>query len=153
LIVWSLNGDRLGIAPTDHASPAATRPAPPSVRGVAGSGGSRVAYPFVIPYRGVADLFDLDQLNEEDPFEIDTQASHLFKHAGLGVEDIYDVWQSNPVFYPAKPPAHWLMVAEVHGVVLMVPLAPSDSNDPTRCRPIGCYIPAKHLIDRYLEDR
>ena len=45
------------------------------------------------------------------------------------------------------------MVAEVHGEILVVPLAPSDLNDPTRCRPIGCYVAAKHLADRYLEDR
>ena len=101
----------------------------------------------------VADLFDLDQLDENDPFEIDSQAAHLFKHAGLGIDDIHDVWQSDPVFYPAKPPADWLMVAEVHGEILVVPLARSDSNDPTRCRPFGCDIAAKHLADRYLEDR
>ncbi len=86
----------------------------------------------------MAELFDLDQLDDNDPFEIDRQAAHLFKHAGLGIDDIQDVWQSDPLFYPAKSPAHWLMVAEVHGEILVVPLAPSNSNDPTRCRPIGC---------------
>jgi hypothetical protein len=30
---------------------------------------------------------------------------------------------SDPLFYLAKPPAHWLMCAEVGGRVLMVPLA------------------------------
>ena len=55
--------------------------------------------------------------------------------------------------YPAKPPAHWLMVAAVAGQVLMVPLAPSDHNDSTRCRPIGCHVAAKHLADRYKEGR
>jgi hypothetical protein len=40
----------------------------------------------------VADeLFDLDLLNEEDPFEIDAQAAHLFKHPRLGIEDIREV--------------------------------------------------------------
>ena len=101
----------------------------------------------------MAELFDLDQLDDNDPFEIDRQAAHLFKHTGLGIDDIQDVWQSDPLFYPAKPPADWLMVAEVHGEILVVPLAPSDLNDPTRCRPIGCYVAAKHLADRYLEDR
>jgi hypothetical protein len=33
------------------------------------------------------------------------------------------VWASDPLFYPAKPPAHWLMCAEIGGRVLMVPLA------------------------------
>ena len=96
---------------------------------------------------------DLDALDDEAPFEIDDQAAHLFKHAGLGVEDIYDVWRSDPLFYPAKPPAHWLMVAEVAGQVLVVPIAPSDSGDTMRCRPIGCYVAAKHLADRFREDR
>jgi hypothetical protein len=98
-------------------------------------------------------LFDIDELDDEDPFEIDAQAAHLFKHAPLGIADVYDVWRSEPLFYPAKPPAHWLMVAEVSGEVLVVPLSPSDSDDPSRCRPIGCYAAAKHLADRYREDR
>ena len=48
--------------------------------------------------------FDLDALDEEDPFEIDSQAAHLFKHPHLGIDDIDDVWSSDPLFYPAKPP-------------------------------------------------
>jgi hypothetical protein len=66
--------------------------------------------------------FDLDLLDEEDPFEIDTQAAHLFKHPHLGIDDIDDVWASGP----AKPPAHWLMCAEAGGRVLVVPLAPAQ---------------------------
>ncbi len=69
------------------------------------------------------------------------------------MDDIGDVWASEPLFYPAKPPAHWLMVAEVAGDVLAVPLAPSNSGDPTRCRPIGCYVAADHLARRYRKDR
>ncbi len=99
------------------------------------------------------DRFDLDLLDDEDPFEIDAQAAHLFKHPRLGIEDIRDVWASDPMFYPAKPPAHWLMVAEVEGTVLMVPLAPARDGNPTRCRPIGCYPASKHLADRYRSDR
>jgi hypothetical protein len=101
----------------------------------------------------VGDLLDLDLLDEDDPFEIDEQAIHLFKHASLGIDDIYDVWRSDPLFYPAKPPAHWLMVSEVAGRVLVVPLAPTDSDDPTQCRPIGCYDAAEQLARRYREDR
>ena len=101
----------------------------------------------------MAELFDLDLLDDDDPFEIDDQAAHLFKHAGLGVEDIYDVWRSDPIFYPAVPPAHWLMVSEVSGRVLVVPLAPPDVTDPTRCRPIGCYDASTQLATRYREDR
>ena len=45
------------------------------------------------------------------------------------------------------------MVSEVEGRVLVVPLAPPDSGDTTKCRPIGCYVAAAHLVARYLEDR
>ena len=97
--------------------------------------------------------FDPDLLDDDWPFEIDHQVSHLFKHPHLGVDDIRDVWASEPLFYPAKPPAHWLMVAEVGGQVLMVPLAPSTTGDLSRCRPIGCYLAADHLARRFREDR
>jgi hypothetical protein len=99
------------------------------------------------------DRFDIDQLDSDDPFEIDDQAAHLFKHAPLGIDDIYDVWHADPLFYAAIPPAHWLMVAEVAGQVLVVPLAASDSGDPTQCRPIGCYIASKQLADQYRRNR
>ena len=80
--------------------------------------------------------FDLDALDEEDPFEIDSQAAHLFKHPHLGIDD-----------------AHWLMCAEVGGRVLVVPLAPARSGDPSRCRPIGCYLAAGSLAAQYRRDR
>ena len=97
--------------------------------------------------------FDPGVLDEEDPFDIDSQAAHLFKHPHLGIDDIDDVWASDPLFYPARPPAHWLMVAEVSGKVLMVPLAPARSGDPARCRPIGCYEASKALAAQYRKDR
>lgn len=96
--------------------------------------------------------FDLESLSDDWPFEIDRQAAHLFKHPYLGVQDIAEVWMSDPLFYPAKPPAHWLMVAEVGGQVLMVPLAPAQ-DDSTKCRPIGCYVASTYLAQRYREDR
>jgi hypothetical protein len=101
----------------------------------------------------VAERFDFDLVGEDDPFEIDDQAAHLFKHPHLGLEDVYEIWRSDPLFYPAKPPAHWLMVAEVAGRVLVVPLASPDSGEPRKCRPIGCYEAAAHLAARYREDR
>ena len=99
------------------------------------------------------ELFDLELLDDEWPFEIEEQVSHLFRHPHLGVADIAEVWTSDPVFYPARPPAHWLMVAEVASQVLVVPLAPSRSGSPNRCRPIGCYPAADHFARRYKEDR
>jgi len=99
------------------------------------------------------ELFDPDLLDEVDPFEIDRQAAHLFKHAGLGIADVFDVYRSDPIFYPATPPADWLMVGEQAGVVLVVPLAKPDSGRPSKCRPIGCYPAAKHLTDQFKKDR
>jgi hypothetical protein len=96
--------------------------------------------------------FDPDLLDEDDPFEIDDQAAHLFKHPRLGIDDIDDIWISSPLFYPAKPPAHWLMCAEVGGRVLMVPLAPARSGDPRQCRPIGCYEASRALVIQYRKD-
>jgi hypothetical protein len=45
----------------------------------------------------VGEPLDIDALDDEDPFEVDDQAAHLFKHAGLGVDDAYDVWRSDPL--------------------------------------------------------
>lgn len=97
--------------------------------------------------------FDIDLLHERDPFEIDAQAAHLFKHSRLGIEDIKEVWDSDPLFYPAKPPAHWLMCAEISGRVLVVPLAPARSGRRSRCRPIGCYEASVALAELYRTDR
>ncbi len=99
------------------------------------------------------DCFDLEALDDADPFEIDDQTAHLFKHAPYGIDDIYEVWESDPIFYPARPPAHWLMVTEIAGEVLVVPLAPPDSGHPAKCRPIGCYEAAEHLAEQYRQDR
>jgi len=66
---------------------------------------------------------------------------------------LLDVWISDPLFYPATPPAHWLMCAEVAGEVLVVPIAPSRTGDPHKRRPIGCYGASQHLADRYRKDR
>jgi hypothetical protein len=99
------------------------------------------------------EAFDLDRLDEDDPFEIDRQAAHLFRHGSLGVEDILELWESEPPFYPAIRPAHWLMVGEVGGRVLVVPLAPSTHGDRERCRPIGCYEAPPRLAQQYRSDR
>jgi hypothetical protein len=72
--------------------------------------------------------FDYELLADEDPFEVDQQLAHLFKHATLGLEDVYEVWADNPRFYPAEyPPAHWLLTGEVPGrQVLTVPQQPES---------------------------
>ena len=42
---------------------------------------------------------------------------------------------------------------EVGGRVLIVPLAPSRSGDPSKCRPIGCYEASSDLAATYRRDR
>lgn len=98
------------------------------------------------------DRFEPDLLDDEDPFEVDEQLAHLFKHAALGLADVHEVWEADPLFYPAKPPAHWLLVGEVGGRVLVVPLAPARSGDVGKCRPIGCYEVSGELADEYRND-
>ena len=34
------------------------------------------------------ELLDIDLLDGDDPFEIDDQAAHLFKHAPFGIDDV-----------------------------------------------------------------
>lgn len=99
------------------------------------------------------ELFDLDLLDDDDPFEVDAQSAHLFKHPRLGLADIREMWVSDPLFYPARPPAHWLMVAEIAGRVLVAPLAPARTGDIRKCRPIGCYQASETLAHTYREDR
>jgi hypothetical protein len=102
----------------------------------------------------VRERFDYNLLDPEEPFEVDTQLAHLFKHEGMSVDDIYDVFFSDPQFVPAKPPADWLMVAQVPGgAVLCVPLAPARSGAYNQARPIGVYDAPVWLRDMYLEER
>jgi hypothetical protein len=101
----------------------------------------------------VAKPFDIELLDDDDPFEIGRPGRPSLQAPSPGIDDVYDVWRADPLFYPAKPPAHWLMVRDIEGRVLVVPLAPPDSGDATKCRPIGCYVAAAHLAARYREDR
>ncbi len=97
--------------------------------------------------------FDIDLLDDENPFEVDVQVAHLFKHAHLGLDDIFDVWANAPLFYPARPPAEWLMVSAVGATVIVVPLASGSSGASTQCRPIGCYVASHWLAATYWRDR
>lgn len=97
--------------------------------------------------------FDVDDLQDDLPFEIDHQAAHLFKHPGLGLEDIGEVWAGNPLFYPATPPAHWAHGRRRGGPSTDRAVGALDHRRPRPCRPIGCYVAAAHLVRRYQEDR
>lgn len=96
--------------------------------------------------------FDVEGLDETDPFEVDSQLIHLYKHQGMDVCDVYEIWTDNPVFYPASEggPADWLMVGQVPGDILLVPLAPGES--PNKTRPIGVYRAGRELDKQYRED-
>jgi hypothetical protein len=94
-------------------------------------------------------------LDDDDPFEVDTQLAHLFKHETFGLDDAYDVYASDPVFLePMHGPAEWLMVAEVPGGdVLVVPLAPSRRSGASKARPLGVYRAGERLKEEYLAKR
>jgi hypothetical protein len=97
-------------------------------------------------------IIDIDQLDPDDPFEIDAQLAHLFKHFPLGVDDAYDVYFSGPVYFPARHGPAELLVGEVPGgEVLVVPLCASNSGDPTKVRPIGCYRAGTDLEQQFRE--
>jgi hypothetical protein len=38
--------------------------------------------------------FDTADLDEIDPFEVDHQRFHLFKHEGMDVQMVYEVWMA-----------------------------------------------------------
>lgn len=93
--------------------------------------------------------FDLDLLDEDDPFEIDDQLAHLFKHNGVDPADLYELWESAPAFYPAKPPAHWMMLGIIDGKPVLAPLAPARDGRTDKCRPIGMYQGTRHDEEFY----
>lgn len=97
--------------------------------------------------------FDPGLLDEADPFEIDADnAPHLAKHGPFDVDHLYDAWAfGSPAFFPAQPggAAAWLMVAEVPGDLIVVPLARARSGEPKKCRPIGLYRPNAALLAQY----
>jgi hypothetical protein len=99
---------------------------------------------------------DYELLDDDEPFEIDGgNRPHLYAH-GYSEGDLYDVWWSDPLFFPAaeEGPADWLMVAEVPGGdVLVVPLGKPNSGDIRKARPIGLYEASQYLKERYLEER
>jgi hypothetical protein len=96
---------------------------------------------------------DLGLLDEDDPFEIDDgNRPHLFAHGPYGMDDVLDLWASDPVFVPAASggAADWLMVGDIPGEPpLIVPLAPPATGDPRRTRPIGIYRATGRLLAEY----
>ena len=97
----------------------------------------------------------MDDLDPEDPFELDGRnRPHLAKHDHFSEADLLDIYY-DAVYYPASEggAAHWLMVGRPPGEEpLVVPLAPSNSGDPTKARPIGIYRATGTLLADYLID-
>jgi hypothetical protein len=95
--------------------------------------------------------FDVDALDDEDPFEIDHRnAPHLAKHEGCDAELLYSMWAEDPQFHEAKyAPAHWYMVAKVAGTVYCTTLMPSTYSGPGKCRPIGLMEAPLWLVDEW----
>ena len=44
--------------------------------------------------------FDVEALDEADPFEVDDQLIHLYKHQGMDLCDVYEVWMDNRFSIP-----------------------------------------------------
>jgi hypothetical protein len=104
---------------------------------------------------GLGTRLDLDALDPDDPFELDDgNLPHLAKHQPFTADDAVDAWTfGDPLFYEAPDgPADWLMVAQVPGEIVIVPLAPAKSGDPRKCRPIGIYRASRALATRYHTD-
>lgn len=99
--------------------------------------------------------FDLDALDPEDPFELDDgNRPHLAKHEHFSEADLLDIY-ADALYYPGAEggSAHWLMVGEPPGEdPLVVPLAPPNSGNPTKARPIGIYPATGTLLADYLID-
>lgn len=109
--------------------------------------------------------FDYTLLHPADPFEIDVgNLPHLHPHlptddegrvVPVGVGDLYEAYLGVPRFYEADEygDADWLMLGEIPGgLIISVPVAPANSGEYNRCRPIGLYSAVTRLKARYLAD-
>jgi len=61
------------------------------LRSVLTSRGHAAWSTIVVVWYTLLGLFDPDLLDDDDPFEIDVQAAHRFKHPNLGLDDIHEV--------------------------------------------------------------
>lgn len=95
------------------------------------------------------DRFDYDLLEEDWPFEIDTQTTHLFKHDDIQI--IQEVWEEGVARYVATRfhSAHWFLVGLVGDECWSIPLCPANRGGSTKCRPIGVYKASRWVIEEY----
>jgi len=100
--------------------------------------------------------FDPSLLDPESPFEIDERTGHTSPSMLRTRKRILlDAWADpGAIFLPAAAdgPADWLFVASIPGDMIQAPLAPPDSGDPAKCRPIGLYRATQEQGRRYREE-
>ena len=98
-------------------------------------------------------LLNLDLLDPDDPFEVNGFPTCS--------NTKYLDWRTCMTFGGTTPcstrllpaPADWLMVGEVPGGLLVVPLMKPNSGDETKVRPIGVYRAPAWLDSQYRDDR
>ena len=101
--------------------------------------------------------FDPELINWDDPFEVDEgNDPHLSAHDPYGSGDLNDILMNEPALFPAQVElgdADWILVGKPPGEPpLAVPLAPANSGDPRRTRPIGIFPASGGLLDKYQSD-
>jgi uncharacterized DUF497 family protein len=74
----------------------------------------------------------------------------------VGPGDLLDVFlYGDALFYPAdrsRGDAEWIMVGQVPGLVLAIPLARSSSGDTSKCRPVSIHQASESERRRYQGD-
>jgi hypothetical protein len=102
--------------------------------------------------------FDPDDLDPEDPFELDAgNRPHLCNHDHYSENDLLDIYDSDALYYPTGEEgprrAEWFMVGQPPGEpALVVPLAPPRSGNPSKARPVSIYKATGQLLEQYLID-
>lgn len=84
--------------------------------------------------------FDPDDLDDDDPFELDDDnRPHLVGH-GFDENDLYELWDGVPEWVPDdRHPGRLKLHGPIPGAYLVVPCGPSRGGDPTKCRPITIF--------------
>jgi hypothetical protein len=107
--------------------------------------------------------FDPDDLDPEDPFELDEgNRPKLCRHFPYTEADLLDIYYADPMYYPTgegeettggRRRAQWLMVGQPPAEPpLVVPLAAPNSGLPNKARPVSIYPATGQLKDDYLND-
>jgi hypothetical protein len=99
-------------------------------------------------------LFSL--LDPVNPFEWDDDnLPHLHDDPYFGPEDALDVFKDDPECYEddSDGSADWILVGQVPGEILMVPIAQSRYSGFSKVRPITVFPAPESLKERYRQDK